>query len=185
MKDLARKFGFMVTMLTIMMAGFTFAACGSDDDNDPGTDNLEGAGKTGEFVVKGAYECSDLNYAYWYNNDEDGINLTFLNFDATSINNVPKDIHALTVRLPITELKEGVYKCEFDFDANANSDGGCSLFTDNSSVVISNTKGVWGVVISGWDGIYQTYDPDTYSKGAMFTFCYVGNIKYNSLLEEQ
>ena len=47
MKDLARKFGFMVTMLTIMMAGFTFAACGSDDDNDPGTDNLEGAGKTG------------------------------------------------------------------------------------------------------------------------------------------
>ena len=42
MKDLARKFGFMVTMLTIMMAGFTFAACGSDDDNDPGTDNLEG-----------------------------------------------------------------------------------------------------------------------------------------------
>ena len=111
--------------------------------------------------------------------------MTFLNFDATSINNVPKDIHALTVRLPITELKEGVYTCEFDFDANANSDGGCSLFTDNSSVVISNTKGVWGVVISGWDGIYQTYDPDTYSKGAMFTFCYVGNIKYNSLLEEQ
>ena len=39
--------------------------------------------------------------------------------------------------------------------------------------------------ISGWDGIYQTYDPDTYSKGAMFTFCYVGNIKYTSLLEEQ
>ena len=120
MKDLARKFGFMVTMLTIMMAGFTFAACGSDDDNDPGTDNLEGAGKTCEFVVKGAYECSDLNYAYWYNNDEDGIHLTFLNSDATSINNVPKDIHALTVRLPITELKEGVYTCEFDFDANAN-----------------------------------------------------------------
>lgn len=183
MKDLARKFGFMVTMLTIMMAGFTFAACGSDDD-DPGTDNLEGAGKSGEFVVDGKYKCSDLNYAYWYNNDEGGINLTFLNFDATSINNIPENIHALTIQLPTKELTEGTYTCNFEFDANANSTGGCSLFTDTSYVTITKTKGVWNVIISGMDGIYQTYDPDTYSTGALFTFGYVGNIIYNRILEE-
>lgn len=184
MKHLARKFSFMAAMMAMMMVCFTFAACGGSDDDDPGNDYPEGAGKSGEFVVKGAYQCSDLNYAYWYNNDEGGINLTFLNFDANSINNVPKDIHALTVQLPITEIKEGVYTCDLDFDANANSDGGCSLYTNNSYVVISNTNGVWAVVISGLDGIYQTYDPETYSKGAMFSFCYIGNIKYNRLLEE-
>lgn len=180
-----KKISVLAAMMTMLMVCFTFAACGGSDDDDPGNVLPEGTEQSGEFIVEDKYKCSDLNYAYWYNNENGNINLTFINFEATSLSNMPKNIHALTVQLPTKELKEGRYTCEFDFDANANSEGGCSLITDNANVVISIIDGVWTVVIYGLDGIYQTFDPDTYSKGEKFTFCYVGSIKYNKRFEEE
>lgn len=182
MKDLLRKFSFMATMIALVMTGFTFAACSSDDDDDSGNGEMD---KMGVFTVEDKYECSDLNYGYWYKNEDGTISLEFLNFKATSINNIPKNIHAVAIDLPIKELEEGVYNCDFDFDANANSEGGCSLFSYNASVTIGKQDNMWIVSVYGTDGIYQTYDPDTYVKNQTFVFGFIGNIEYNNLFEEE
>ena len=184
MKDLLRKFSFMATVMAIMMTGFTFAACSSDDD-DSGNGNYGELEDVGLFTVEDKYECTDLNYGYWYRNANGTICLEFLNFNATSLSNIPKNIHAVAIELPIKELAEGVYTCDFDFDANANSEGGCSLFSYDNTVTIAKDNNKWLVTVAGINGIYQTYDPDTYSENEKFTFLYSGNIEYNKLFEEE
>lgn len=170
--------------MAIVMTSFTFAACSSDDD-DSGDVNYGELEDVKLFVVENKYECTDLNYGYWYRNSDGTICLEFLNFNATSISNIPKNIHAVAIELPIKEPAEGVYTGNFDFDANANSEGGCSLFSHNTTVTIAKENNKWLVTVAGSDGIYQTYDPDTYSKNEKFTFLYSGNIEYNKLFEEE
>ena len=50
MKDLLRKFSFMATVMAIVMTGFTFAACSSDDD-DSGNGNYGELEDVGLFTV--------------------------------------------------------------------------------------------------------------------------------------
>ena len=178
-----KKISELAIMIALIMVGLTFISCGGDD-SDPDNDIPSGVERSGEFVVEGKYNCSDINYGYWYNNEDGKINLTFFNFKATSISNIPENIHAITIGLPMSELKEGTYDCFFEFDANANSDGGCSLYAYNSTVVITKVNNYWSVYALGSDGTYQTFNPETYSKNEKFSFAYIGSIEYNKLLEE-